>query len=158
LLTSAHPAQQIVHCTRTGDTQSRCLAASAKGTEGQTPEIIQGNRRDRADRSGGDAVKIIAPKINLNGTDGRTLEEWHYRVISEFQKLLELMTDIEPNGRDYVHNASGDYEAARKQHVYRLAQLQKLRDEITLIHSAIVDQNVEREARRVYSRPPEVKS
>ena len=93
-------------------------------------------------------MKMIAPKINLNGTDGRTLEEWHYRVLCEFRKLFEAMVDIQPHPRDFQLSAPGDYEEARKQHIYRLQQLEKVRDEISLIHIAIADQNDAREAQR----------
>ena len=84
-------------------------------------------------------MKTTLPVINLNGTDGATLVEWHYRVLKALRDITQLMTDVEPHGRDYP-GKSELYQQARKEHVYRMNQLAVLVKEYRDLYEGIAEQ------------------
>jgi len=90
-------------------------------------------------------MKTTPFQININGTDAETLAEWHYRVITEIRRMIELVKDVEPHGRDFQHFPA-DYKAARDQHIWRLAQLEHMLAEYTALYENIHEQIEKRKA------------
>jgi hypothetical protein len=84
---------------------------------------------------------VIYPILNLNGTDGPTLEEWHRRVLTKFDELIEEIKNVEPHGRDYQLNNPRDYRIARADHIVRLERIEDLRRKYARLFANICEQN-----------------
>ena len=62
-----------------------------------------------------EATDYTAPTVNLNGTDGKALIEQQVAIMDAAQRLIDVLHDACPHGRDYQISKPGDYEKARKE-------------------------------------------
>lgn len=89
------------------------------------------------------------PVINLNGTSYEELVRQQEDVIEKINAAIAAMEEALPHGRDYVlntHATSQDIAAeARKEHVGRMLQLIKVRDEHAQLLERLVRTHLEQE-------------
>jgi hypothetical protein len=80
----------------------------------------------------------VVPQVHLNGTSKEELVDQLRTVLTHLRAAEEALQLATPNGRDYYH--TGNYEAARAQHVSRVELLGGLIEDIFAQAIAISDQ------------------
>lgn len=92
------------------------------------------------------------PTINLNGTSYDELVLQQENVIEKINQAIAAMEEAAPHGRDYIlnaHRTSLDIAAlARKEHVGRMLQLTRVRDEHAKLLRHLVEAHIEQERMR----------
>lgn len=83
------------------------------------------------------------PLIGINGTAPEALLEQQKAVAHAARKLLEALSDADPNGRDYP-----DFESARAAQVTRAQQVHAIMQDAYAVMEHVQDYLDERELRR----------
>lgn len=60
---------------------------------------------------------VNSPVVNLNGTDGKVLLENYKNVMEAAKTLMEVMSKVQPHGRDWQTVSKDRFEDARKEWV-----------------------------------------
>lgn len=84
---------------------------------------------------------VIAPTINLNGSDSARLAHQVDGVLHACTTLQEALAAAYPHGRDYQHDPSGEeWKVARAQFEARAILIRDIADEYRAIGRSIADQ------------------
>lgn len=86
------------------------------------------------------ANNLIAPTINLNGSNADRLIEDYINVMDAIRHAQELLAGIAPHGRDYQTAPVQEYPMAREQHHRRMTFLDAIRSDLELIALAVQEQ------------------
>lgn len=90
---------------------------------------------------------LIAPTININGSDPAVLMR---SLVSTIVRLQHAAADLKlslPHGRDYQTTKPGEFDAALRQHARWMTTIAALIGEMTEVTSAIERQRIERQRR-----------
>jgi len=93
-------------------------------------------------------TKITVPTIHLNGTDAATLADQNSHANRAVNAAIKALVDAMPNARDYYTQGDEAHLAATNEWADRLTRLRSVKDELTLLTEAIVEQKEARECRK----------
>lgn len=81
------------------------------------------------------------PQLNINGTNGKVLLDEHIEAMTAVQEAISAVQKITCHGRDYqtIANPQAASDAFRE-HLARIAALDKVAKELAAIASNIADQ------------------
>ena len=82
---------------------------------------------------------MIQPIVNINGTDARELVQHRRDAVTAIDKLLDVLKQVAPNGRDYP-GEQDRCQSDRQTHFDRLRDLGALRDALTREAVGILNQ------------------
>lgn len=85
---------------------------------------------------------MVAPIVNLNGTDKETLLDQLRDAAFAVWMALGKLTEAEPHARDYVQTRLGadGFKQAQKEHMLRLTRLKAVHGELLEIFQAVDNQ------------------
>lgn len=86
------------------------------------------------------ANNLIAPTVNLNGSNADRLIEDYIEVMNAIRLAEDLLAGIAPHGRDYQTVPVQEYPLAREQHRRRMVFLASVRADLELIALAVQEQ------------------
>lgn len=92
---------------------------------------------------------LTVPTIHLNGSGAESLREGYIDAYQAVEAAIQAVMAAAPHGRDYYVQPGDAYEAARAEHVSRLARLLTVKDELEALALAVSRQQRERDERRV---------
>ncbi len=79
------------------------------------------------------------PQVNINGSSARSLLEDNREAWRALETAREALQKAMPNGRDYQTAEPGAYQAAREQHLARIAAVVKIQEELDVIGTHLSD-------------------
>lgn len=78
-------------------------------------------------------MKLICPKVHLNGTAKQDLLDAIEEAYLAIDAAVDAMKKTAPNGRDYYMYHEGAFEEARQQYWSQMSRLQSVKDEFEVI-------------------------
>ena len=102
-------------------------------------EKIETHEGARAVRQANPGVRMIAPRIHLNGTSADALTTELEQAVSALRKALDAMQEAAPNGRDYYTISADAYAQAAREHNERIKRVESVIVELETIWDAIVN-------------------
>jgi hypothetical protein len=87
-----------------------------------------------------DTSHVIAPTLNLNGSDGHALFVQHRDAIDALRAATKAVHECWPHGRDFQTVADGVYSVARKQAHERCIKLEEVLVDLEAIALKILEQ------------------
>lgn len=88
------------------------------------------------------------PTIHLNGTDAATLVDQNLAAMRAVGAAIKAMQEAMPNARDYYTQDGNAFKEATDEWADKLTRLRSVKDELTLLTEAIVNQKEARERRK----------
>jgi hypothetical protein len=82
----------------------------------------------------------IIPTIHSNGTDAATLLDQARVAYSTGREFKDALIAMMPHGRDYYVQGNEIYAQAREEHIKRIAEVDRIINEITEIAFGINEQ------------------
>jgi len=80
---------------------------------------------------------LTLPSIHLNGTGRIGLMEQYHKAYMALQAAIVAMREATPHDRDYYIQGPDAGSKARKEHLTRLAALEKMQEEIGTIYQSV---------------------
>lgn len=87
-------------------------------------------------------MSVCVPMVHLNGTSGKELLAQQRGVLDACRALQLALADATPHGRDYYPYDKNRINEALKDHVDRVAMVNKIREQVELIALGILEQGV----------------
>ncbi len=91
---------------------------------------------------------MIKPTIHLNGSSAETLAHGYTEAIRRVADALEGLARCAPNARDYYVQGDHAFAAASREHLARVAKLEEVLVEVSVLRDHVEDEQSARAARR----------
>ena len=86
-------------------------------------------------------VQLAVPTLNANGTSKQQLLKQMTNVINQLDSAIAALREAAPHGRDYFTTHSLDsWASAAAEHRNRIKRITEVRDEISSIAEAVLQQ------------------
>lgn len=81
--------------------------------------------------------KLTGPRIHLNGTSRKSLEEQYEAAIEALGKALDALGETSPNARDYYPIEPGAFSRAMGEHASRVRRLREVQGELYWLRESL---------------------
>jgi hypothetical protein len=126
--------REIMSTVAEGCSRERIASDLRSLAEGLTP----------TNRAGITAAGVVAPIVNLNGSDADVLSKALEVAYRALRKAADALSECAPHGRDYQMNPPQDYPLARAQHDARQESVRQIMKDLMAINEQIDRQKVDR--------------
>lgn len=81
--------------------------------------------------------KLTAPRIHLNGTSRKSLEEQYETALEAISRAIDALGETAPNARDYYPIAPGAFSRAMGEHASRVRRLKEVQGELYWLRESL---------------------